>query len=86
MIRYDPTERDHKEYEIVSENVQLDTKIVKRKKKTKDNVENNLESRPVEVSKEIYFSVSESLTKTLQTDGEFSLLKTFEKEETIYKG
>lgn len=86
MIRYDPTERDHKEYEIVSENVELDTKKVKRKKKTKDNVENNMESTPVEVSKEIYFSVSKSLTETLQRDGEFSLLKTFEKEETIYKG
>lgn len=86
MIRYDPTERDHKEYEVISEDVELDTKKVKRKKKTKDNVENNVESTPIQVSKEIYFSVSESLTKTLQRGGEFSLLKTFGKEETNDKG
>ncbi|XP_076623440.1 putative RNA-binding protein CG14230 isoform X2 [Colletes latitarsis] len=81
MIRYDPTKSDHKEYEIIAEKLEVDTKNVKKKKRSKDN-ENTVENSQAEVSKDVYFSVSGSLTKSLKEGGQFSLLKTCQKEET----
>ena len=85
MIRYDPTESNHKEYEIVPEKSEANVKKVKTKKKAKDIVE-DVENEQVEVSKDVYFSVSESLSKSLKEGGQFSLLKTYGKEENIKKG
>ena len=84
MIRYDPTENGHKEYEINIEKSETETKKVK-KKKNKNNTDNLIENVPVEVSKDIYFSVSDSLSKSLKEGGSFSLLKTFGKEITNEK-
>ncbi|XP_076652816.1 uncharacterized protein LOC143359051 [Halictus rubicundus] len=85
MIRYDPTESNHKEYEILPQTSEADTKKVKKRKKNKEVAENAVETAPVEVSKDIYFSVSESLTKSMKEGGQFSLLKTFGKEEVNQK-
>ncbi|XP_076669981.1 putative RNA-binding protein CG14230 isoform X2 [Andrena cerasifolii] len=84
MIRYDPTVSNHKEYEIVPEKSEANVKKVKTKKKAKDIVE-DVENEQVEVSKDVYFSVSESLSKSLKEGGQFSLLKTYGKEENIEK-
>ncbi|XP_017755109.1 PREDICTED: probable RNA-binding protein CG14230, partial [Eufriesea mexicana] len=81
MIRYDPTEDGHKEYEINTEKSEPEAKKVKKKKKNKDNTEDVNQNPPVEVSKDIYFSVSNSLSQRLKDGGEeFSLLKTYGKE------
>ncbi|XP_076302531.1 uncharacterized protein LOC143220838 [Lasioglossum baleicum] len=85
MIRYDPTESNHKEYEIVPQISEVDTKKVKKRKKTKEVAENVVETAPAEVSKDIYFSVSESLTRSIKEGGPFSLLQTFGKEEVSEK-
>nr|XP_033337528.1 probable RNA-binding protein CG14230 [Megalopta genalis] len=85
MIRYDPTESNHKEYEIVPQTSEADTKRIKKRKKNKDITENTVETASAEVSKDIYFSVSDSLTKSLKDGGQFSLLKTFGKEEVHEK-
>ncbi|XP_015428680.1 PREDICTED: probable RNA-binding protein CG14230 [Dufourea novaeangliae] len=84
MIRYDPTEDNHKEYEIVQKS-EVGTKKVKKKKKPKDVTEDNMESTPIEVSKDVYFSVSDSLSQSLKKEGQFSLLKAYGKEETNEK-
>lgn len=81
MIRYDPTEINHKEYEIIAEKPQIDTKNVKKKKKLKHIIEDNVENSVTEVSKDVYFSVSESLSKSFKEGGQFSLLKTYKKDE-----
>lgn len=80
MIRYDPTESNHKEYEIVTEKSVGNTNKIKSKKKIKDTAE-VVESSQVEVSKEVYFSVSDALSKSIKESGQFSLLKTYGKEE-----
>ncbi|KAK1135521.1 hypothetical protein K0M31_000108 [Melipona bicolor] len=82
MIRYDPTENDHKEYEINTEKCEIETKNVKKKKKNKRNIEDPVENPPVEVSKDIYYSVSDSLSKSLKEGGQFSLLKLYGREIT----
>ncbi|KAF3422487.1 hypothetical protein E2986_00500 [Frieseomelitta varia] len=82
MIRYDPTENDHKEYEINTEKCEIETKNAKKKKKNKRNIEDPIENPPVEVSKDIYFSVSDSLLKSLNEGGQFSLLKTYGRDIT----
>lgn len=76
MIRYDPTESTHKEYEINMETPEAESKRVKKKKKTK-NTEDKNEEQPVQVSTDVYFSVSDSLKKSLNEGGQFSLLKTY---------
>ncbi|XP_043686836.1 probable RNA-binding protein CG14230 [Vespula pensylvanica] len=79
MIRYDPTEDKHKQYELTTEENKSSAKTKKRKKKIEIGVETN-KDEPVVVSKDVYYSVSDSLTKSLnQRQGEFSLLKTYGK-------
>lgn len=80
MIRYDPTENGHCEYEMKS----MQSKIKeKTKKKKRDQFVSELEPTPSEpeVSKDIYYAVSDTLTESLKQKGEFSLLKTYRKEE-----
>nr|XP_050844552.1 probable RNA-binding protein CG14230 [Vespula vulgaris]XP_050844553.1 probable RNA-binding protein CG14230 [Vespula vulgaris]XP_050844554.1 probable RNA-binding protein CG14230 [Vespula vulgaris] len=80
MIRYDPTEDKHKQYELTMEENKSSAKTKKRKKKIEIGVETN-KDEPVVVSKDVYYSVSDSLTKSLnQQQGEFSLLKTYGKD------
>lgn len=79
MIRYDPTEDKHKEYELTTAQIESSTKTKKKKKKTEMLKENN-EDEPVVVSKDVYYSVSDTLSKSLKPQGEFSLLKKYGKE------
>nr|XP_034192431.1 probable RNA-binding protein CG14230 [Osmia lignaria] len=90
MVRYDPTKENHKEYEINTWKVNIPKKEVQKKQKVKKNTEDTIENPPVEVSKDIYFSVSESLTKSLREGGGFNLLNKYgnkqnnEKEDNDY--
>lgn len=78
MIRYDPTENGHCEYE-------LQPKIKEKNTKKKKHDKSISEMEPIlpepEVSKDIYYAVSDTLTESLKQKGEFSLLKTHRKEE-----
>ncbi|KAL2717791.1 putative RNA-binding protein CG14230 [Vespula squamosa] len=88
MIRYDPTEDKHKQYELTTEENKSNAKTKRKKKNIEIAVETN-KDEPVVVSKDVYYSVSDSLTKSLnQQQGEFSLLKTYGKDvdETDKKG
>ncbi|XP_043499727.1 probable RNA-binding protein CG14230 [Polistes fuscatus] len=76
MIRYDPTEDQHKKYELTKEEIKSSVKTKKKKKKEEIAEETN-KDEPVIVSKDIYYSVSNSLNKSLNQPGEFSLLKTY---------
>ncbi|XP_017879052.2 probable RNA-binding protein CG14230 [Ceratina calcarata] len=84
MIRYDPTKSSHKEYEINTEKSETESKTVKKRKKTKNTEDKNVDPT-IPVSTDVYFSVSDSLTKSLNEGGQFSLLKTYGK-ETDEKG
>lgn len=86
MVRYDPTKENHKEYEINAGKVNTPKKEVQKKQKVKKNTEDAIENTPVEVSKDIYFSVSESLTKSLKEGGGFSLLNTYGNTQNNEKG
>lgn len=77
MIRYDPTENDHKEFEINIEKSESETKKDKKKKKNKIKAIN--ENPSIEVSKDLYFSVSDLLSKSFKEEGQFSLLNTYRK-------
>lgn len=79
MIRYDPTESSHKEYEINIEQSEAETKRVKKKKKTKHTEDKN-DNPTVQVSTDVYFSVSDTLKNSLNDGGQFSLLKAYGKE------
>lgn len=79
MIRYDPTEDQHKKYELTKEEIKYSVKTKKKKKKEEIAEETN-KDEPVTVSKDIYYSVSNSLNKSLNQPGEFSLLKTYGKD------
>lgn len=81
MIRYDPTANDHQEYEITAEKPELVPKKIKKKKEEEKEAPVT-ETAPV-VSKEIYFSVSKSLSKSFAEKEQFSLLKTFKNEEIL---
>ncbi|XP_015187862.1 PREDICTED: probable RNA-binding protein CG14230 [Polistes dominula] len=78
MIRYDPTEDQHKKYELTKEEITSSVKT-KKKKKKEEIAEDTNKDEPVVVSKDIYYSVSNSLSKSLNQPGEFSLLKTYGK-------
>lgn len=80
MIRYDPTENGHCEYEVKSMS-QSETKEKKKKKKFVPEIE---EPATVEVSKDVYYNISDSLTKNFKQEEGFSLLKAYgrKKEDT----
>ncbi|KAM0728776.1 putative RNA-binding protein [Formica fusca] len=81
MIRYDPTENGHCDYEVKSVQSKIKEKNIKKKKHDKSILE--MEPAPPEpkVSKNIYYAVSDTLTESLKQKGEFSLLKAYRKEE-----
>jgi len=81
MIRYDPTENEHCEYEMKPV-PKTNEKNIKKKKRDKPMPEIE-ESVPVKVSKEIYHTVSDGLIESLKQKEKFSfqnLLKTHEKD------
>lgn len=82
MIRYDPTENEHCEYEVKSAQPKTKEKNIKKKKCDKliSEIKESASLEP-EVSKDIYYTVSNVLTTSLKQKGEFSLLKAYGKEE-----
>lgn len=80
MIRYDPTESKHGEYEVQSKN-KSEKKEKKTKKRKLDKLEEIEEPTTVEISKNTYYSVSNTLTESLRQKEEFSLLKLHGKEK-----
>ncbi|XP_011299971.1 nucleolar protein 8 [Fopius arisanus] len=72
MIRYDPTQDDHQKHELQKEEPQSSKK---KKRKAKEVLVE--EEKPIPVSSEIFYSVSENLTETLKAPEEFSLLQRF---------
>lgn len=81
MIRYDPTENGHCEYEVKPVQSETKEKSTKKKKRDKSVSEIKEPSPPEpEVSKDIYYAVSDTLTESLKQKGEFSLLKARGKE------
>ncbi|XP_070159965.1 probable RNA-binding protein CG14230 [Polyergus mexicanus] len=81
MIRYDPTENGHCDYEVKSVQSKIKEKNIKKKKHDKSILEMEPVSPEPKVSKNIYYAVSDTLTESLKQKGEFSLLKTYRKEE-----
>lgn len=80
MIRYDPTEDKHCEYEMKS--AQPETKEQKLKKKKREKViPETKEPVAIKVSKDTYYNVSNSLLKSFKQEEGFSLLKTYGKEK-----
>lgn len=77
MVRYDPEDKSHAQYEIKIEKPEPKKK---KEKKTKQPTEVVAEEPPP-VSNEIFFSVSENLTQSLKKEENeeegFSLLKMF---------
>lgn len=80
MIRYDPTENKHCEYEVKPAQPEIKEKSTKKKKRDKSKIEEPVLPKP-EVSKDIYYNVSDILTESLKQKEEFSLLKTYGKEK-----
>lgn len=81
MIRYDPTENGHCEYEMKSIQSKIKEKNTKKKKHDKSISELEPVPSEPEVSKDIYYAVSDTLTESLKQKGEWSLLKAYRKEE-----
>ncbi|XP_018404159.1 PREDICTED: nucleolar protein 8-like [Cyphomyrmex costatus] len=80
MVRYDPTENGHCEYEMKPVQPETKEKNIKNKKRDKSVLEIKDSALPKpEVSKDIYYSVSDTLTESLKQKGGFSLLKLHEK-------
>lgn len=82
MIRYDPTENRHCEYEIKPAQPEIKEKNTKKKKCDKS-IPEIVEPAPPEpeVSKDIYYAVSDTLVESLKQKEEFSLLKAYGKEK-----
>ncbi|XP_011860506.1 PREDICTED: probable RNA-binding protein CG14230 [Vollenhovia emeryi] len=81
MIRYDPTENGHCEYEIKPAQPETKEKNSRKKKSDKSVSEIGEPAPPEpEVSQDIYYTVSDVLTESLKQKEEFSLLKTHGKE------
>jgi len=81
MIRYDPTENEHCEYEMKPE-PKTNEKNIKKKKHDKL-IPKTEESVPIKVSQEIYHNVTDALIESLKQKEKFSfqnLLKTDEKD------
>lgn len=78
MIRYDPTENGHCKYEVKPAQQTKDAKEKSSKKRKRERpVPEVVESAPVEVSKDIYYTVSDILMDNLKQKEGFSLLQTY---------
>jgi len=79
MVRYDPTENGHCEYEVKSAQPEVKEKSTKKKKRDKSvPIKEPVPPEP-KVSKDIYYAVSDTLTESLKQEKEFSLLKIYGK-------
>lgn len=75
MIRYDPNEDKHRNYEI--ENKEEVSISKKKRKKNSEIITEEKEAPPIPVSNEVFYSVSDKFSESLKPQEEFSLLKTF---------
>ncbi|KAK0168788.1 hypothetical protein PV327_002557 [Microctonus hyperodae] len=73
MVRYDPNEDKHRNYEIENK----EEVSVSKKKRKKNNEMVIEEAPPIPVSNEVFYSVSDKFSESLKQQEEFSLLKTF---------
>lgn len=81
MVRYNPIENGHCEYEVKPAKSETKEKSTKKKKRDKSVPEVKEPAPPEpEVSKDIYYAVSDTLIESLKQKGEFSLLKAHGKE------
>lgn len=87
MIRYDPTENGHGEYEINLTKLKESTEVGQpqnkekgTKRKHEKHISETEDPAPVEVSKDIYFTVSDTLAESLKQKEGFSLLKVYGRE------
>ncbi|KAM3963179.1 nucleolar protein 8 [Aphomia sociella] len=89
MLRFDPSQPDHAKFLApMEENKQEQKKLKKKKSKEKQEIEptpNNLdkEIEKVEVSKEQFYKVSETLKEALEQPTSFSLRSLFSKNEDV---
>ncbi|EZA48780.1 hypothetical protein DMN91_004913 [Ooceraea biroi] len=81
MVRYDPTENEHCKYEVKTVQSEKSEEKSSKKKKREKPMPEVEEPAPVDVSKDIYYAVSDTLAESLKQKEEFSLLKTFGKEK-----
>ncbi|XP_066587003.1 probable RNA-binding protein CG14230 [Prorops nasuta] len=81
VIRYDPVENHHLQFEITQEtNTNLKDK---KKRKKNDDIPLNTADNEVHTSKEIFYSVSSTLKDNLNERGSFNLLKSHLNEAKI---
>lgn len=80
MMRYDPSDINHKKFEVTTEKSEITSKIKKRK----SNITEAKEDPPVPVSAEVFYEVSDTLIENLKTEKneKFSLLKTLGRESS----
>lgn len=86
MLRYDPSKDDHQKFErtLEAENKKRKSKLSEAKDESND--EKNQSSNPTEVSKEVFYVVTDTLQESLRTRGEgFSLLNMFGRSEQLEK-
>lgn len=82
MVRYDPTENRHCEYEVKPAQPETKEKNTKKRKRDKSEPEIKEPAHPEpKVSKDIYYTVSDVLSESLKQKEEFSLLKAYGKEK-----
>ncbi|KAJ3642318.1 hypothetical protein Zmor_025116 [Zophobas morio] len=79
MLRFDPTQSNHVQYQITAPNKPNEVKI----KQTHQNEEEEEEVQQPLVSKDVFYQVDNDLKISLQSQQEFSLLKQFGKDEDM---
>ncbi|TMW51018.1 hypothetical protein DOY81_003888 [Sarcophaga bullata] len=82
MLRYDPSKDDHQKFERT-----LETENQKNKSKSNEaKDESKNDANPTEVSKDVFYVVTDTLQESLRTRGEgFSLLNMFGRSEQLEK-
>lgn len=81
MLRYDPSKDEHQKFERSLED---DNKLKKKQTKTKETTNQKSSNATPEVSKEVFYVVTDTLQQSLRTRGEgFSLLNMFGNSEQL---
>ncbi|CAG9835348.1 unnamed protein product [Diabrotica balteata] len=83
MLRFDPSQPEHSKYEIPKSTMDKKEKKRKRKDSETEMIEEKKveEKEAPEVSKEVFFKVSDDLKETFEEKKEFSLLSMFGRHE-----